>query len=293
MDVKHSVVSNESWLESNSGSRLFIRTWAVERPDAVIILVHGLGDHSGRFEPVAQTFCRANFSVIGFDALGHGKTGGSMPPFEVLESDLIRVIRFARSQYTAPVLMFGQSLGGGIALHHGVSGNEPVDAIIAGSPLLRPAFKPPAWKILIGRTLGRLWPTLTLGTGLNPQNLTSNPDEVQRYLNDPLILRHVSAALGLSMLEAGENTLLRASQLATPTLIIHGTADRITSAEASREFAERAGSICEIKLWQNMLHDLHFEMAKDQVLGHVVDWIHGKIRSGAIKASKQLPNKPR
>jgi alpha-beta hydrolase superfamily lysophospholipase len=293
MDVKHSVVSNESWLASNSGSRLFIRTWAAERPDAVIVLVHGLGDHSGRFEPVAQTFCRANFSVIGFDALGHGKTGGSMPSFDALAKDLIRVIRFARSQYTVPVLLFGQSLGGGIALHHGVSGNEPADAIIAGSPLLRPAFKPPAWKLLIGRTLGRLWPTLTLGTGLNPQNLTSDPEEVKRYLDDPLILRHVSAALGISMLEAGQNTLLRATQLATPTLIIHGTADRITSAEASREFAERAGPICEIKLWKNMLHDLHFEMAKDQVLGHVVEWIHGKIQSGAIKASKQLPNKPR
>lgn len=293
MDVKHSVVSNESWLESTSGSPLFMRMWSVERPDAVIILVHGLGDHSGRFEPVAHTFCRANFSVIGFDALGHGKTGGSMPSFDVLSKDLIKVIRVARSQHTAPVLLFGQSLGGGVALHHGISGDEPVDAIVAGSPLLRPAFKPPAWKLFIGRTLGKLWPTLTLGTGLNPHNLTSDPEEVERYLNDPLILRYVSAALGMSMLEAGENTLLRASQLATPTLIIHGTADRITSAEASREFAERAGSICEIKLWRNMLHDLHFEMAKDQVLGHVVEWIHSKIRSGAIKASKQLPNKPR
>lgn len=293
MDVRHSVVANENWLESISGDRLFLRTWSVERPEAVVILVHGLGDHSGRFEPVAQTFCRAKFSVLGFDALGHGKTGGSMPLFDVLAKDLIRVIRMARSHFATPVLLFGQSLGGGVALHHGVSGQEPVDGIIAGSPLLRPAFKPPAWKLIIGRTLGKLWPTLTLGTGLNPQNLTSDPEEVKRYLNDPLILRHVSAALGISMLEAGEDTLLRASQLTTPTLIIHGTSDRITSAEASREFAERAGSICEIKLWPNMLHDLHFELAKDQVLSHVVEWIHSKIRSGAIKAAKQLPNKPR
>lgn len=293
MDVKHSVVANESWLESNSGSRLFVRKWAVDRPDAVIILSHGLGDHSGRFEPVAQTFCASNFSVLGFDALGHGKTGGSMPLFDVLAKDLIRVIRLVRSQFTTPVLLFGQSLGGGVVLHHGISGEEPVDGIIAGSPLLRPAFKPPGWKLFIGRTLGKLWPTLTLGTGLNPQNLTSDPEEVKRYLNDPLILRHVSAALGISMLEAGEDTLLRASQLTTPTLIIHGTSDRITSAEASREFAERAGSICSIKLWPDMLHDLHFELAKDQVLSHVVEWIHSKIRSGAIKAAKQLPNKPR
>lgn len=293
MDVKHSVICHESWLDSTSRSRLFMRSWTVERPEAVIIFVHGLGDHSGRFASVAQVFCRAKFSVIGFDALGHGKTGGAMPSFDVLTKDLIKVIRLARSQYTAPVLLFGQSLGGGVVLHHGVSGDEPVDAIVAGSPLLRPAFKPPAWKLLIGRTLGKLWPTLTLRTGLNPHNLTSDPEEVSRYLNDPLILRYVSAALGISMLEAGENTLLRASQLATPTLIIHGTDDRITSAQASREFAQRAGSICEIKLWPNMLHDLHFEMEKDRVLGHVIDWIQEKIRCGAIKASKHLPNKPR
>ncbi|MFN7874062.1 MAG: lysophospholipase [Pirellula sp.] len=293
MDVKHSVISHESWLDSTSGSKLFTRSWAVEGPEAVIVLVHGLGDHSGRFEPVAQFFCRAKFSVIGFDALGHGKTGGAMPSFDVLTKDLIKVIRLARSQYTVPVILFGQSLGGGVVLHHGVSVDEPVDAIVAGSPLLRPAFKPPAWKLFIGRTLGKLWPKLTLGTGLNPHNLTSDPAEVTRYLNDPLILRHVSAALGISMLEAGKNTLLRASQLATPTLIIHGTADRITSAEASREFAERAGTICEIELWLNLLHDLHFEVEKDRVLTHVVEWIHGRIRSGAIRASKQLPNKPR
>lgn len=293
MDVKHSFIPRESWLDSTSGSKLFTRSWAVDGAEAVVVLVHGLGDHSGRFEPVAQFFCRAKFSVIGFDALGHGKTGGAMPSFDVLTKDLIKVIRLARSQYTVPVLLFGQSLGGGIVLHHGISGEDPVDGIIAGSPLLRPAFKPPAWKLFIGRTLGKLWPELTLGTGLNPQNLTSDPVEVTRYLNDPLILRHVSAALGISMLEAGENTLLRASQLTTPTLIIHGTDDRITSAEASREFAKRAGAICEIKLWPNLLHDLHFELEKDRVLGYVVDWIQGKIRSSTIKTSKQLPNKPR
>ena len=195
MEGKAPYAVSESWLESTTQSHLFVRTWDCENPMAVIILVHGLGDHSGRFEPVAQWFCRANISVIGFDAQGHGKTGGSMPSFDVLANDLVRVIGYTRSQFSTPLLLFGQSLGGGLVLNHGVSCTEPVDGIVAGSPLLRPAFQPPAWKLLIGRSLGKIWPTLTLSTGLNPQHLTSDPQEVERYLNDPLILRHVSAAL--------------------------------------------------------------------------------------------------
>jgi alpha-beta hydrolase superfamily lysophospholipase len=283
----------ESWIESISGRKLFARSWTCEEPAGVVLLVHGLGDHSGRFEPVAQTFCRSGFNVVSFDAMGHGRTGGSMPEFAVLAADLAKVIGWVRDSVTVPIILYGQSLGGGLVLHHGLSDREPVDCIIAGSPLLRPAFQPPAWKLLIGRTLGRFWPSLTVGTGLNPNHLTSDPNEVARYLNDPVILRHVSAALGISMLEEGENSLLRARQLVTPTLIMHGTSDLITSYQASQEFANRAGKICELKLWPNLLHDLHFEIDKDSVLAFAIEWIRDKLNEGAVSNHNKLPGKPR
>jgi alpha-beta hydrolase superfamily lysophospholipase len=280
---------SEFSMEAEGLAPWFARAWMPEQtPWAMVGLVHGLGDHSGRYAGVAQALVGAGIGVVGYDQRGHGLTGGPLPTFEVLLSDIDRMIAAMEALNDAPKFLYGASLGGGLvlnyALHcqsqyvsHSRHQKSRLQGAIASSPLLTPAFKPPAWKLMLARWLRNLWPSFTLASGIDPNDLSRDPLAVEQYRNDPQVHHRISAALGFSMLQAGQWALEHASELQCPVLLMHGTKDRITSHEASREFAAKAGANCTLKIWDGFFHDLHFEPERDQVLRFVVDWIQAQV----------------
>lgn len=278
---------HEFELTTVSGQRLVAQSWTpAAKPWQAVGIVHGLGEHSGRYAHVAQALTDAGLVVCTYDQRGHGRSrhgasdngldGSGLPSFDVLRCDIDVLIASMQSQgYPKPFLM-GQSMGGGLVLNLAVRRPSSLSGVIAMSPMLRTAFTPPMWKLAVARWLGRVWPRLTLGNGLNADDLSHDRTAVQQYLDDPLVHRRISAALGLSMLESGEWTLEHADQLQLPVLLMHGTGDRITSAAASQLFAERAGQRCTLELWPNLYHDLHHELERDQVLQRVIDWLRAQ-----------------
>jgi alpha-beta hydrolase superfamily lysophospholipase len=118
---------------------------------------------------------------------------------------------------------------------------------------------------MIAKLLGKAWPTLTLSTDINPKELSHDPAAAEAYQKDPIVHQRVSAALGLSMLEAGEWAIENAHQLTTPLLLMHGTGDRITSCPASREFASRSKDSCRWIEWPDLYHDMHWEPERIQL----------------------------
>lgn len=250
---------------------------------ATVVLVHGLGEHAGRYAPVAESLARRGLAVRACDHRGHGGTGGSLPSFERLLSDLTFQVGYWADQLSLPVFVLGQSLGASLTLHVALRGTSPVSGVIALSPLLLPAVRPPAWKWLAAQVLSRLAPNVTLRTGISAEDLSHDPDVVRAYRQDPLVHDRVSATLGRSMLEAGRWALAHASRLRVPLLLMHGGADRITSATASREFAARAGDRCTLKIWDGLSHELHFETGSAEVLPTIGDWVRDLAR----------PNPPR
>ena len=248
-------------------------------PVATILLVHGLGEHAKRYAPVAETMVRKGFAVVGYDQSGHGLTGGPLPDFETLLRDLDRVARKLHSErvtLTHPrheILLYGQSLGGALVLRYALDHPAHIAGVVASSPLIRTAVPPPQWKIWIGQTLGRFFPQLSLGTAVGSDQLSRIPEAQVRYRNDPLIHQRVSAVLALSMLKAGEWVGEHAEQLRIPTLVMHGTADSITSHHASIEFAQQAQNVCSLKLWPGGLHDLHFDAEQEKVLDHAGNFL--------------------
>ena len=246
----------------------------------VIGIVHGLGEHCGRYHPVAERLVREGFHVVGYDQRGHGKTGGQLPTFEILLEDLACFASHLKELHDV-VFLYGQSLGGGLVVNFALRNPtypRPTNlrGVIASSPLLRPTIAPPAWKLLIARTIGKLWPSITLGSGIDPKSLTHVDAEIEKYRNDPLVHHRVSAALGISMLDAGEWNLRHAASLSIPMLLMHGSADQVTSPECSKAFAEEAGQNCHLRLWDGMYHELHFETEREEVLSHVADWVSGQ-----------------
>lgn len=267
--MKHSEFS----FSNRRGQALFAQSWLPdEPPHAVMGIVHGLGDHSGRYQAMARWFVERGIGVISYDQLGHGRTGGAMPHFQVLVRDIDLLIDRLH-EFSVPRFLYGQSLGGGLVTYVALQQKTQLDGVIAASPLLKTTQEPPAWKIAIGKSLGKFWPTLTLPTDLNPAHLTHDPVEVDHYRTDPLIRRRVSAALGISMLEAGRWSMGQARNLNVPMLMMHGTEDAITSCHASAAFAKSASHRCEWKPWQGLFHDLHHEHDREVVFDFVVQWI--------------------
>ena len=237
-----------------------------------------MGEHANRYAPVAETLVQRGFEVIGYDQNGHGLTGGPLPDFETLLRDLESVAHKLHLERiplipSRKIFLYGQSMGGGLVLRYALEHPALLAGVVASSPLIRTAEPPPRWKIGIGRTLGRFFPQVSLGTSVHPAQLTRIPEAQNLYSSDPLIHQRVSAILGLSMLKAGKWISEHAEQLRVPTLLMHGTADTITSHQASIDFARRAQNVCSLKLWTGGLHDLHFDADRQDVLDHVGNFL--------------------
>ena len=247
----------------------------------VVCLVHGLGEHSGRYSPLADFLNRSGFAVMAFDLRGHGRSGGKRGHFayETALDDIGLLVAEARRRFgEAPRFLYGHSLGGNLVLNYIL--RRPVDALrgaIVSGPWLRLAFDPPAYKVFLARSVGKLLPGLLQPSGLQPEYLSHDAEVVRAYVEDPLVHDRISAGLFLGAYEAGLWALEHASALSIPLLLMHGTADHLTSADASREFCARAGERCTLRLWEGMYHEVHNEPGKEEVYRTVKAWLESRV----------------
>ena len=257
---------------------LYGRCWAPAiQTRAAVCLVHGLGEHSGRFGHVAEAFNEGGYAFLTCDLRGHGRSEGKhghAPNYETLMADISALLHEAVSRYpNLPCFLYGHSLGGNLVLHYVLREHPDLAGIIVTSPLFRPASKPPAWKMALLRAMYRLRPSLSLSSGLEDMALSRDINVVRTYRNDPLVHDRVSARLAIDMLSHGQWNLEHAAEFPLPLLLMHGDADRITSAAATREFAKSLGDRCTLNIWQGMFHELHNEPEKYDIITFVTDWL--------------------
>ncbi len=270
-------MSETFWLQKDTSLPLFGRYWPTDTPRAGVALIHGLGEHSGRYEHVAQALNRAGLAVLALDLPGHGRSGGRRGHFPSYETAL-GVVRTALEELAQrmgelPRLLYGHSLGGNLVINYVLRSPEGIQGAVVSGPWLRLAIQPPQWRVTLARTLGRLFPGVTQPNGLDPADLSHDPEVVHAYETDPLVHDRISAGLFLAAYQAGLWALENAARLRIPLLLMHGTADRLTSAEASAEFAARAGERCTLQLWEGLYHEVHNEPQKAEVLASVIRWI--------------------
>jgi len=250
---------------------------------AVICLVHGLGEHCGRYEHVAAALTQAGYVFIAFDLRGHGKSGGTrgyIPDYTALMDDIACSLDEAERRYPGkPRFLYGHSLGGNLALNYVLRRRPQLVGVIATGPALRTGFTPPGWKVLMGKALYRYWPGMVMANGLERKALSRDADVVDRYNQDALVHDRVSAQLGIDILLSGEWALAHAAEFPLPLLLMHGSADRLTSPEASREFAARAGAVCKLILWDGFYHEIHNEPEQVEVFTTMVSWLDDRMGS--------------
>ena len=267
--------------------QIVARWWPVDVPQGAVALIHGLGEHSGRYAHVAQRLNQAGFAVLAPDLPGHGRSGGRrghFPSYERVLDVLGRALAEARQRSGGvPGFLYGHSLGGNLVINFALRrpDHEGLRGVIASGPWLRLAIQPPGWRIALARTVGRLLPGLTQPNGLDPRALSHDPAVVKAYIDDPLVHDRISAGLFLSAYEAGLWALEQAPMLRVPLLLMHGTADQLTDSQASAEFARRAGDRCTLRLWEGLYHELHNEPQKEQVLAEVIAWLQTHLNAAA------------
>jgi len=264
--------------QTADGLKLIGREWLPDGvPKALICLVHGLGEHSGRYRQVAGLLVRAGYGLSGFDLRGHGSSQGSRghsPGLSALLDDISRFfIEVEKRQPHGPRFLYGHSMGGTLAINYALRMHPQLTGVIVTGPFLRPAFEPPALKLMTAKVMYRLWPTLSLPNGLDPNHLSRDSEVVQAYTRDPLVHDRLSVRLGIEILNAGLWAIEHASEFSLPLLLMQGGADHIVAVDACREFASKVGPHCDFKLWEGCYHEIHNEPEKEAVFDFLLEWL--------------------
>ncbi len=265
-------------LKHNSGEHTALVQEAPEDARGVVIFVHGLGEHIGRYSGLYALFQSFGYHSIGTDHYGHGKSAGKrgdIPGFNHFREEVDSMFAYSRDRFgKLPIVLYGHSLGGNIALNYLLTGRYQPDHAIVTSPWLR--LDQPVNKIteLFSQLMLRLSPSFTISSGLDPEGISTDSSEVQKYIADPLVHDKISVRLFHEASASADMILSSAEKLITPTLLLHGTADPITSHLGSKELAEKNPQYITFKLFPGMRHELHHEKERESVFNSIRNWMN-------------------
>jgi alpha-beta hydrolase superfamily lysophospholipase len=249
---------------------------AGENTKAMIIMVHGLGEHIQRYLSWAGLFKNEGIGFIGLDLPGHGRSQGRRGDIAnySLTNEMIDVlVENCRKTFPGcPLYIYGHSLGGGIVLEYLLKKNPKIKGAIVTSPWLRLTFQPPKSKLMLASVMKNILPWLVQSSGLNVNHISHDGVEVEKYKNDPLVHGKISVRLFVSAMNAGDYSLKHASDLKIHTLLIHGKDDKLTSPLASMEFAGKTNMV-DLKIWEGGYHELHNEPFREEVFKYIMEWI--------------------
>jgi acylglycerol lipase len=268
--------------EARDRTPILVRHWTpAGEPWATVVLVHGIAEHSGRYERVGDWLAGAGLDVIGFDQRGFGGSGGPrafVDRWSLLHDDVQdRIVEARAGAGDRPVVLFGHSLGGLIALGYAV-GDPPrplPEALVLSAPALDADI--PAWQRLVAPVLSRLAPGLEIANGFRPGILSRDPAVDRAYLGDPFNVHRTTTRLGA--LSFAEQRRVRAAldRLAVPTLVYHGKADRLVPPRASEPLAAVPGVTR--RTYPNLRHESHNEPEGADVVAAAVAWLHSVLDS--------------
>jgi acylglycerol lipase len=243
----------------------------------VVALVHGMGEHFGRYKHVAEFFSTIGYATVGMDHRGHGKSEGKKghtPSYDQLMNDIDLLIKKCNELFAGiPVVLYGHSMGANLAANFTIRRKPKLKALILTDPYFKLAFDPPGWKVTLAKLVSGLIPGLTQATGLEQAAISRDQAVVDAYKNDPLVHDKITSAFFIHVHPAGQYAIDHAKELQVKTLVMHGTADRLTSAEGSKEFANNNPQMVELKLWEGLYHEIHNEPEKQEVFNYMANWL--------------------
>jgi len=280
----------EGFFNARDSVRLF---WRIERspaPAGHVALVHGYAEHLGRYTEVTGALAGAGYTVHLLDCRGHGQSGGKrahVDRFDEYLSDLeIFLARVKEQAAGAPMFLLGHSHGALIAARYLLDKPEAVRGVIFSSPYFRRKLYVSPLKILAGKLVGRVLPSLPMSNALKPEQLTRDVEIQNATRADPLY-QHIATPRWFNESNAAQETVMRrATEFVTPFLLLSGAADAIADPAAGREFFEHATSKDkQHKQYDGLLHELFHEPEREAVFRDVVGWLDERARGASARAA--------
>ncbi len=259
---------------SRTGVELATREWLpAGKPKAGILIIHGIAEHSGRYEHVAEAWTSRGYAVQAFDLRGHGESGGSrvhVDGWDIMLDDVEDRLSALAFEVKAPSVLYGHSLGGLIALDYCLTRSEvlPQLLVLSGPAVQSTIAK---WKQVLAPILARLVPKAALPLDLEGHQLSRDAAVGEAYFADPLTETKATARFGAEALMAQKRVGQLMGSLRIPTMVIAGGNDEIVPARSSHSLGEVPG--VDRKLYPNLRHELHNEPEGPEVIADIADWI--------------------
>ena len=274
------------WLTAKDSQRIHMKVFTPDAdPVGCIAMVHGFGEHTGRYGRVARFFCDRGYVFALHDQRGHGETPGKRglaPSYDALISDIDLVLAWIRENHpNLPIALYGHSMGGNEVLYRILYGTPPtsVRCAVAGSPWLRLHSPPPAATLAMARIVSKILPKFTAKSQLSIDDLTRSETVRAETRADPAYHYQIGARLFGEISENGERILADAGKVRIPLFVMVGTEDRVVSREAVEEFIARCGEHCESRIWPGFYHELHNEPEAEEVLSAVSAFLERWMKS--------------
>ncbi len=262
---------------------LYYQTWLpANEPRAVLLVVHGLAEHSGRYMNLVNHFVPRGYAVYSFDQRGHGKSPGRrgyVERFSYFVSDLEAFLGVVRSKYPdTRIFIVGHSVGGTVATALAVHHQDEFDGLILSGATLKVGASVSPGLIIVARALSRLLPKMGLDV-IDASALSQDKAVVDAYVNDPLVYQgKICARLGAELIKAIQTLPGQMPKINLPILVMHGTADRLSDPKGSEILYERVGSRDKtLKRYDGFYHEIFNEPGCEQVFADMEAWLEGHI----------------
>lgn len=274
----------EETITTTDGLRLYLRRREVDNARGEVVIIHGFGEHSGRYGPLTDHLISHSYTVTAYDHRGHGLSDGlpgHVENFSDYEDDLHKIISYARARSKSRNFhLIGHSMGGLVTLRYIAKKGSDISGAVLSAPLIAVAVPVPWYKLVIARLTARLSPHLRLDNGINTSSLSRDPEVGKAYATDPLVNRKVSARWFSEATRAMEEVKTWATQISMPVLVMHGTADKLASVEATKRLFEKIGSKDkELIIYPGFYHELFNEPEKQELFERVTEWLPQRAKS--------------
>jgi alpha-beta hydrolase superfamily lysophospholipase len=257
------------------------RAWCAERPRALIAIVHGLGEHAGRYGALASALVDRRFTVVSLDLPGHGEAAGPRgdAPSWIGLRDLVIPAMFTVTRGMPgqppdlPVVLLGHSMGGLLALDYALAHPKSLLGLVLSAPALK-SNPPPGWKVALARMAKVIAPTVGFPDGISEAGISRDPEVRKRREDDPLVHGKITPRLYFGLVEARRRVMAESRRLAIPTLILHGAADRVVDPTGSLEFNGLAPhGMVRLITYRDGFHEVFNDLDREQVIKDVVGWL--------------------
>lgn len=253
------------------------RHWPADSPRASLLIVHGIGEHSGRYEHVGAFLAERGVDTLAYDQRGFGQSGGRrafVKSFDQYLDDL-EVLLTERRALGVPVIVLGHSLGGLIVTTYLVSDRPQPDLAVISAPALEAEV--PAWQKAVAPVLGRLLPKQHIPSKIESELLSRDVAVQQAYVDDPLVIAGATAGLGNELFTTMKSTAASLDRIRVPVYVLHGAEDRLVPPSASEALGRLPGVTR--KVWDGLRHECMNEPEQADVLGAIVEWIDQQLSS--------------